>query len=300
MFKTLISVLFFMLISFGTAAQGEANNWFFGFGAGLVFDNVNGTVTPTTDAAATINTLEGCSSISGPNGNLKFYTDGRDVWDANHNLMPNANYFGGTGLLGDPSSTSSGVIIPKPGDVDKYYIFTVDEPHHQNAWAYPEQGPADFAGNSTAQYNDSNSTIPQGDDGFNNGLNYSLVDMTLNNGMGDVDSTEKNIQLLTYDQNNTEHIKYKCAEKITAVEHADGQSYWVVTHFIQSFYAFRIDSNGVNPAPSISNIAPTIGTDGYRRNAIGYLKSSPDGEKLAIAHNQNGNSEGQNSNNGSA
>ena len=169
--------------------------------------------------------------------------------------------------MGDPSSTSSGVIIPKPGDLDRYYVFTVDEPHHQNAWAYPNQGPADFNGIPTAQYDDSNTSVPQGDDGFNNGLNYSLVDMTLNNGMGDIDIAEKNIQLLTYDDNNPLDLEYKCAEKITAVEHADGQSYWVLTHFISSFYAFRVDSNGVNPAPSISNVAPSIAIEGYRRNA---------------------------------
>ena len=297
--KNLLCILF-ALLTYSVSSQGEANNWFFGFGAGLVFDNINNTVTPTADAAQSISTLEGCSSISGPNGELKFYTDGRDVWDADHNLMPNANYFGGSGLLGDPSSTSSGVIIPKPGDLDRYYVFTVDEPHHQNAWAYPNQGPADFNGIPTAQYEDSNTSIPQGDDGYNNGLNYSLVDMTLNNGMGDIDIAEKNIQLLTYDDNNPLHLEYKCAEKITAVEHADGQSYWVLTHFISSFYAFRVDSNGVNPAPSISNVAPSIAIEGYRRNAIGYLKSSPDGNKIAIAHNQNGTNEGGNSNNGSA
>ena len=289
-----------MLISNTIYSQGEANNWFFGYGAGLVFDNVNNTVTPTAAAQNTIATFEGCSSISDPNGNLKFYTDGRDVWDANHVLMPNANYYFGSGLLGDPSSTSSAVIIPKPGDLDKYYVFTVDEPHHQNAWAFPDQGPADFNGFSTTEYNDSFTSVPEGDDGFNNGLNYSLVDMTLNNGMGDIDIVEKNIQLLTYDQNNAEQIKYKCGEKITAVEHADGQSYWVLTHFISSFYAFRVDSDGVNPSPSISNVTPSIGIEGYRRNAIGYVKSSPNGEKIAIAHNQNGTQEGEFATNGSA
>ncbi len=105
--------------------------------------------------------------------------------------------------------------------------------------------------------------------------------------------------LLTYNPDIQEHLEYKCAEKITAVEHADGQSYWVLTHFVEAFYAFRVDSNGVNTAPSISNVAPSIGVEGYRRNGIGYLKSSPNGEKIAIAHSQNGNQEGGNSNNGS-
>jgi len=194
--------LFFFILfltSFSATSQGEANNWFFGYGAGLVFDNINNTVTPSADAQNSISTFEGCSSISDPSGNLQFYTDGRDVWDANHTLMPNANYFSGSGLLGDPSSTSSAVIIPKPGDLEKYYIFTVDEPHHQNAWAYPESGPAQEDGSPTfdGTYSPGDG-VPDEDDGFNNGLNYSLVDMALNTGMGDIDPSEKNIPLLTY------------------------------------------------------------------------------------------------------
>lgn len=264
-------------------SQGEANNWFFGNGAGLIFDNVTGTVTPSNAAQFTINTNEGCSSISDPSGNLLFYTDGRTVWDANHQIMPNGDYFGGTGLLGDPSSTSSGLIVPKPGNPSQYYIFTVDEPHHDNASVYPNQ----FTGNY-----DSGGTIPNVDDGFNNGFNYSLVDLTLNGGMGDIDPVEKNIQLLTYDPNITEQAQYKCAEKITAVEHADGNSYWVLTHFIDTFYAFRIDASGVNTTPVTTTITPTITTAGYRRNSIGYMKSSPDGSKIAVAHAQNGNTTG--------
>ena len=275
-------------------AQGEANNWFFGNGAGLVFNNLTGTVTASAAAAGTINTGEGCSSISDVNGNLLFYTDGRNVWDRNHQIMPNGNYNNGTGLLGDPSSTSSALIVPRPGNLDQFYIFTVDEPHHNNAWAYPNQGPANASGNSIGSYSEGQGfTVPGADDGFNNGLNYSLVDLTLNAGNGDLDGNEKNVHLITYDPNDSEDPKFKCSEKITAVEHADGQSYWLITQFKDSFYAFRIDASGVNTTPVISVTSPLIPTNGYRRNAIGYLKSSPDGSKIVAAHNQNGNILGQ-------
>ena len=275
-------------------AQGEANNWFFGSGAGLVFDNLTGTVTATSAAANTINTSEGCSSISDVNGNLLFYTDGRNVWDKNHQIMPNGNYSNGAGLLGDPSSTSSALIVPRPGNLDQFYIFTVDEPHHNNAWAYPNQGPANAAGNSIGSYSEgAGFTVPGADDGFNNGLNYSLVDLSLNGGNGDVDVNEKNVHLITYNPTDSEEPKFKCSEKITAVEHADGQSYWLMTQFKNSFYAFRIDASGVNTTPVVSTASPLITTNGYRRNAIGYLKSSPDGSKLVAAHNQNGSTLGQ-------
>ena len=117
--------------------QNEASYWYFGQNAGLRFDATTGTVTGITDGQ--INTLEGCTSISDENGNLQFYTDGQTVWNRNHQIMANGDYFGGTGLLGDPSSTSSGLIVPKPEDPTQYYIFTVDEPHHENAAVYPNQ-----------------------------------------------------------------------------------------------------------------------------------------------------------------
>ena len=159
--RLLFCLLFFVTLGY---SQAEASHWYFGNGAGLIFDTNSGTVLSTNAATSTISTSEGCSSISDLNGNLLFYTDGRNVWDKNHIIMPNANYNAGTGLLGDPSSTSSGLIIPKPGNTDQYYVFTVDEPHHQNAFAFPNQGPANVSGNAIGSY-DSGGSVPSADDG---------------------------------------------------------------------------------------------------------------------------------------
>lgn len=280
----MIKKYFILLIlsSISIYGQGEANNWFFGNGAGLHFD-ANGNVTSLPNGQ--IFTTEGCSSISSASGDLLFYTDGRTVWDRNHVKMPNGDYFAGRGLFGDPSSTQSGIIIPKPGNPDVYYIFTVDEPHHENAATYPNRNTA---------------VTMDEDDGFNNGFNYSIVNLSVvgNNGsIGNV--TTRNTHLITYDPNpNGEEIKYKCSEKITAVRDGSG-GYWVITHFVNRFYAFRITSTGVGQTPVISTLDPVITTSGYRRNAIGYLKASPNGEKLAIAHSQNGSLTGGTENNGS-
>ena len=293
-------IFIFVNTSLSLFSQGEASHWYFGSGAGLIFDVNTNSVSPTSDASRTIDTNEGCSSISDFNGNLLFYTDGRNIWDKNHQLMPNADYFAGNGLFGDPSSTSSGLIVPRPGNPNNYYVFTVDEPHQNNAWAYPNQGPVDVDGNELSEYEELNGTggaIPFSDDGFNNGLNYSLVDLTLNNGNGDVVSTQKNKHLLTYDPSDDEQASFKCSEKITAVEHDDKQSYWIISHFLDIFYAFRVDASGVNTTPITTQISPLISLNGYRRNSIGYLKSSPDGKKLAICHNEQGNVQGQNPNN---
>lgn len=270
-----IIVLLFVTTVF---AQQEASVWYFGIKAGLKF-NVDGSVTPLNGGK--INTREGCASIATSTGDLLFYTDGRTVWDKNHIVMPNADYSKGTGLFGDNSSTQSAIIVPKPGSSNLFYVFTVDEPHHENSKVYPNA----FVG----KYASENGKVPDDDDGLNNGLNYSVVDMNIigtNGSAGDVIS--RNHHLITYDPNPSgQEIKFKCSEKITAVRDQSNTAFWVITHFLDKFYAFKVTASGVSTVPVISQVAPNITYDGYRYNAIGYLKASPDGTKLAIAHRNN-------------
>lgn len=259
-------------------SQKEASVWYFGQGAGLKF-NDDGSVTSTYGQ---LNTSEGCSSIADANGNLLFYTDGRTVWDRNHHTMPNGSFENGTELLGDPSSTQSGIIVPKPDHPNLYYIFTVDEPHQENAAVYPKA----FVG----KYKEfASGTTPTNDDGRNNGLNYSEVNLSVSGSNGSVgDVVSRNNHLLTYDtDSNGEEIKYKCSEKITAVKDEVNNIYWVITQFVDKFYAFKVTATGVSATPVISTIGTNESLLGYRFNAIGYLKASPDGKKLAIAHAQN-------------
>lgn len=247
-----------LLVPFWMYPQLETANWYFGSNAGVRFDPANGTVSALTDGR--LNTLEGCASISDRSGNLLFYTDGVTVFNRNHQVMSN-----GTNLFGDFSSTQSAIIVPLPGSPNIYYIFTVDEPHHLNA------------------DNDSNTQDPQGDP-ENHGLNYSVVDMRLANGLGAVVSGQKNIQLVTFNPSNAEELSFKSSEKITAVRAADCESFWIVNHFVDKFYAFKMTTAGVDSNPVVSQVPPLVPLSGYRRNALGYLKASPDGTKLGVAH----------------
>lgn len=112
-------VLFLFLSSNRAAAQGSdlyANNWNFGFGAGMNFTSGTGAF----QAGSTMNSFGGCSSISDPaTGNLLFYTDGTKVYAANGTTMPN-----GTGLNGGQFAAQSVVIVPKPGSTTVFYLFT--------------------------------------------------------------------------------------------------------------------------------------------------------------------------------
>lgn len=113
----LYSLLFFLLFQQLLFAQNEGNIWYFGTNAGLDFNS--GIPVALTNGQMTTN--EGCASICDPNGALLFYTDGSNVWNRNHSIMPNGN-----GLFGNLTSTQSAVIVKKPGAQAIYIIFTVD------------------------------------------------------------------------------------------------------------------------------------------------------------------------------
>ena len=113
-------VFLFLLIlqpSF-SSAQGEGNNWNFGLFGWIDFNSGNA----VSQTGSALNNFEGCSSISDPEGKLLFYTDGEEVWNAQHNVMPN-----GDSLKGKGGTTQSCIIIQRPGSDSLYYIFTVDE-----------------------------------------------------------------------------------------------------------------------------------------------------------------------------
>ncbi|MBW8201957.1 T9SS type B sorting domain-containing protein [Flagellimonas abyssi] len=119
-------IVLFSFVSFVSQAQMEASIWYFGENAGLDFRSG----TPVALEDGEMFTKEGCATISDPLGNLLFYTDGSNIWNRNHQIMPN-----GSGLLGDTSTTQSAIIVPKPEDSNIYYVFTADEergPHGIN------------------------------------------------------------------------------------------------------------------------------------------------------------------------
>jgi len=91
----------------------RANIWYFGQNAGINFN----TNPPTALTDGKVDAIEGCASICDTSGNLLFYTDGRTVWDRNHNVIE-------IGLKGHPSSTQVTTILNHPENDSIYYIFT--------------------------------------------------------------------------------------------------------------------------------------------------------------------------------
>lgn len=228
-----LSILFYFYCG-ELVAQKETYNWYFGERAGITFLPDGKNPRALTNAASVFNQLEGVASISDQDGNLLFYTDGNNIWDRRHFLMPN-----GSGLLGNFSATQSAIIVPQPERKGIYYVFTVDAI------------------------------------GGGNGCRYSIVDMSLNFGYGDVIQKEKNILLFS-----------PAAEKITAVVHKNGIDIWIITHefLTNRFRTYLLTRNGLSP-PIIQGIGSIHGraADDDFYNAIGYMKASPDGKKIALA-----------------
>jgi hypothetical protein len=114
---TILLVLLLAAPLLGQPSRGRvAWNWYFGWGIGLSFASTP----PAQLGGSSLTTLDGSATVSDSRtGNLLFYTDSRDIWDAQHQVMPN-----GTGLLGHTSSTQTALIVPAPGDDSLYYVFT--------------------------------------------------------------------------------------------------------------------------------------------------------------------------------
>ncbi len=248
--QKLIFFIFLFLGFLGHTQEKEASFWYFGRFSGIHFN-----LDPTSLIDGRADTEEGSSVATDASGNLLFYTNGVNVWTAAqypHPLMQN-----GTGLLGGNNSSQSALIIPRPGHPDIFYIFTVSG--HQQFTLTSSRG---------------------------EGLNYSTVDMSRNGGAGAV--INKNIPLSTYNAAVTVENDLKCSQKLTAVQHADDESFWVVTHFLHTFYAFRVTARGVVERPVKSKIGPTLYPGNYALNSKGQMKISPDGTKLAMANEANG------------
>tara|TARA_R110002020_G_scaffold154714_2_gene334949 strand:- start:107736 stop:110453 length:2718 start_codon:yes stop_codon:yes gene_type:complete len=205
--------VFCVFTTYFASGQGAANNWYFGQKAGLNFT----TSPPTAVQNGNLSTVEGCATISDERGQLLFYTDGKTVYNQNHEVMEN-----GSGLFGNASSTQSAIIIPKPGDPNIFYVFTMDSLF------------------DTENYH---------------GLNYSIVDFTTNP-LGAV--TQKNIHLLNYATEKLSAVIQGCDSDsvwVVTLSNSSGQNN---NQNINTFFTYAVTPDGVNTTPVKSTLGVSI------------------------------------------
>lgn len=156
-----------------------------------------------------------------------------------------------TGLLGDSSSTQSCIIIPNPGNKLEYYILTMDG-----------------SSNASPPYNHFNGTLVN----INTWSNSPLIGLPSTSG-------------------------YSPAEKLTAIQHSNCKDFWVLTvlqvgldattsprgvmNALGTLRILKVSSTGINFHSDTPLEFPV--------HEIGYLKSSPDSSKIALANGINNN-----------
>lgn len=197
-----------LTLTCSTWAQGENNIWTFGHSLSLNFNSglpVMGT--------SSIMAHEGCAAVCDANGNLLFYSNGNDVWDRTHNVMPNGSgILSNLGPLGSTGSSTQGVaIMPFINDTNKYYLFVLE--------SFESSGP-----------------------GGVNKLRYNIIDKSLNNGLGDVVAGQKNIMLDTVG-----------TEKLVLAKGAGCYNWLITHRGqTNEFVAWKIEATGINPVKVVS------------------------------------------------
>lgn len=193
-----------LMLMYTPALQAQKENNIWCFGYGGSL-NFNGPA--PVQGTSRSNSGEGAASVCDRAGNLLFYIGRDTVWNRNHQYMPN-----GTGMLGNYyGSSHRGVgIVQSPADTTKYYLFLTD------------------ALELISSHN----------------VYYSLIDMNLDGGLGDVTPGQKNMLLDT----NTN-------ESITLMPMAGCNGHWIVLHQQGNteYRAFPITTSGLGTTPVISH-----------------------------------------------
>jgi hypothetical protein len=202
----------FVILSFGSDAQFRGNNWIFGDSIYMHFNSTN----PPLIGSLNSDIGEAFASISDSTGNLLFYSGGR--FGGNHYATYLYDQYGNymtssSGMNGHASATQGQIILPVPESAHLFYLFVI-------TW------------DSVVQRTK---------------LDYNIIDMSLNGGIGDV--TLKNVLL----------CDTILCEMMNAVKHANGRDWWLILHqgFSSNYLLYLITPAGIS-GPYIQSIGMNI------------------------------------------
>lgn len=251
----LVSVLLFLTVS--CYGQKEDYNWIMGFNPitteepiSYRFDFNQSPFLIESDNGVRFDNQN--ASVSNSEGDLLFYTNGCSVLDADGNQMPNGdslNYNEWVDIFSVPNCEYGYIgiqdilILNDPSDEDAYYII---------------QKTKIYGGNGV---NDKDSVL----------FAYSYVDMTLNNGLGDV--VQKNQQF--YERGNL------LRGYLTAIRHENKKDWWIIQPVVEDslILTFLLDENGISKIGEY-NSHHFFSTS--HSGTTGTAKFSPDGTKYAL------------------
>jgi gliding motility-associated-like protein len=213
--KNFLVLIFLSLTLQQASAQLEANQWFVNIETGLDFNC--GSIKPLKTASHLVKYINPNSgSICDSTGNFLFYSDGVNVFDRNNNVMPG----GRKALIPDTGfgDGNSLFIVPNPVRPNLYYLFFVK---------LYTRSPASGS------------------------LNYAIVDMQKNNGLGAVTLIKYNIEYPALDGLGSGRSAQGGFEDLYAIRARDRKSYWLLFDRFayqgaDSLILYHITGNGWN------------------------------------------------------
>lgn len=215
-----------VIILFGVSAiaqnQTENSIWYFGS------DGIDFNGTPP----AYLNDGKGFSnsSITDNKGNLIIYTDGKTVWNKDHNIIQNGTDVGVYSDFGNNQRFrfAKTIIVRQPQSDRYFYIFTAD--NTKNYYTSPR---SPF------------SPIELFTDRENKGVHFSIVDMEADSGRGAV--VQKNVLLFK-----------GSTGKLAAAQIINSDNFWVVGLQELSdttlLHAYSLTEKGLSLTPVVTNV----------------------------------------------
>jgi hypothetical protein len=250
--SVLFSLFLFSSLIFSQTHGGRANWWFFGDSLSM---NFNGLV-PNQVNNSSLRGVNSVISMSNKQGNLLYYGNHRFIYNSNHQVMQNGILFNYTTPPSSPLDFLDGnmavLTLPSPCNNNIYYHFYVSS-------------------------NNNHTTSP-----CLNCLLYSVIDMSLDNGLGGIIATQKNI----FVDDSLYHF-------ITATKHANNRDYWIMTRKrgTNQWKAWLLTPTGISPTPIISTIGQLPHSTLNSSGVYGQVKFSHRGNKMAMTNNLSGGSQ---------
>ena len=222
--------------------MSQTESWYMGQGMMLEFEDADVIDTKINDDLR-VHDFFGFfalgSWITDANGQLLIYSNGVSVYNRDLQILPN-----GDSLSGDGRICQSSLIVPVPNESNKYFLFSV--------------------GKSLNVYRDLSQEhlIP-------NRLTYSIIDMNLDSGNGDIPHDQKNILLQEGSNFGMLFIQEKCNKSWVLTSDRSGISTYSVSDKTIESVNRGLFNDRLDP---LSNSPP-----------ISLLRSSPNGQYV-VAH----------------